>query len=278
MSLLAALEKLWAEQNFVCIGLDTAYDHLPLSVRVLPSVEEAIFHFNRDIVDSTHDLVCSYKPNSGFYEAQGEAGLRALRRTVQYIKNTYPHVPVILDAKRGDIGNTNVGYAHAVFDVIGADAVTVHPYLGMDALEPFLERKDKGIFVLVKTSNPGAADLQDLRVGTDQVPLYRVIARNVASTWNRNGNCGVVVGATYPETMRNVRSIIGDIPILIPGVGAQGGAVEDAVSAGKDSRGWGIIVNSSRDIIFASSEKDFAKAAREATRSLRQEINRARPN
>jgi len=240
------------------------------------SVEEALFIFNRDIIDATHDLVCAYKPNSAFYEAQGDQGLRALCRTVEYIRETYPHIPVILDAKRADIGSTNLGYVQMAFDIIGVDAITIHPYLGKEALAPFLARKEKGMIVLVKTSNPGAGEFQDLPVGDAQEPLYQVVARHVANAWNTHGNCAIVVGATYPAELEKVRAIVGDMPILIPGIGAQGGEVEATVSAGKDSRGWGMIISASRSIIFASKGDDFARAAREATEQLRTEINKYR--
>ncbi len=267
------LEQCWKQGNFVCVGLDSDYDQLPATVKSVGSIEEALFTFNRDIVDATADLVCAYKPNAAFYEAQGDAGSRALIRTVRHIKETYPHIPVILDAKRADIGSTNLGYVQAAFDIIGVDAITVHPYLGKEALAPFLARKEKGIIVLVKTSNPGAGEFQDLPVGDPQEPLYQVVARQVANVWNTNGNCAVVVGATYPADLKRVRSIVGDMPILIPGIGAQGGEVAATVAAGKDSRGWGMIINSSRGIIFVSKENDFAQAARKATERLGAEIN-----
>jgi orotidine-5'-phosphate decarboxylase len=183
---------------------------------------------------------------------------------------------VILDAKRADIGTTNLGYVQAAFDIIGVDAITVHPYLGKEALAPFLARKEKGIIVLAKTSNPGAGEFQDLPVGDLQEPLYQVVARHVAQNWNANGNCALVVGATYPADLKKVRAIIGDMPILIPGIGVQGGEIAATVAAGKDSRGWGMIINSSRGVIFASKEDDFAQAARRATKELRTEINRYR--
>src|SRR5579863_2715281 len=267
------LEQCWQKETLVCVGLDSDYNQLPASVKQGKSIEEAIFAFNRQIIDATHDLVCVYKPNAAFYEAQGDAGLRALIRTVQYIHEVYPHIPVILDAKRADIGSTNVGYVAAVFDIISADAVTVHPYLGREALAPFLARKEKGILVLAKTSNPGASEFQDLRVGDAGEPLYLVVARHVAQTWNTNGNCAFVVGATYPEDLRKVRAIIGDMPVLIPGIGTQGGEVAAIVQAGKDSRGWGMMISASRSIIFASQERDFAQAARHVTEQLKAEIN-----
>ncbi|MFL5697276.1 MAG: orotidine-5'-phosphate decarboxylase [Ktedonobacteraceae bacterium] len=270
------LEQCWNQDNFVCVGLDSDYNHIPESVKSLDSVEETLFVFNRDIIDATHDLVCAYKPNAAFYEMQGDVGLRALTRTVRYIKETYPHIPIILDAKRADIGSTNLGYVKAAFDIIGVDAITVHPYLGKEALAPFLARREKGIIVLAKTSNPGSAEFQNLPVGESQEPLYQVVARNVATTWNSNGNCALVVGAPYPAELKKVRTIVGDMPILIPGIGAQGGEVAATVIAGKDSRGRGMIINSSRGIIFASQGPDFAQAARRATENLRAEINQFR--
>lgn len=275
------LERLWARGNFVCVGLDPDFSKIPQPLKdSIPSspthTEEVMVRFNQQVVDATHDLVCAYKPNSAFYEAQGDQGMRALARTVRHIKEQYPEIPVILDAKRADIGNTNDGYVQAAFDTLGVDAITVHPYLGKEALKPFLDRKDKGIIVLARTSNPGADEFQDLPVGVGQEPLYRVIARNVAESWNKNGNCALVVGATYPRELAEVRGIVGDLPILIPGIGAQGGEVEATVNAGKDSRTWGMIVNSSRGIIFASRGVDFAEAARKSAEQLRTEINKYR--
>jgi orotidine-5'-phosphate decarboxylase len=272
----ARLEQLWQRGNFVCVGLDSDYSQIPISVKGGVSVEDAMTRFNQEIVDATHDVVCAYKPNIAFYEAQGDEGLRALARTIRHIKESYPDVPVILDAKRADIGSTNNGYVQAVFDRLGADAITVHPYLGKEALKPFLDRKDKGIIVLARTSNPGAGEFQDLQVGESKEPLYQIIARQVAESWNANGNCGIVAGATYPGELAEVRRIVGDLPILIPGIGAQGGEVEATVNAGKDSRTWGMIINSSRGIIFASKGEDFAQAARQATKKLRGEINQYR--
>jgi orotidine-5'-phosphate decarboxylase len=272
----AKLERLWCKDNFVCIGLDPEYFSLPDRFRRLESKADAMLSFNRDIIDATHDLVCAYKPNIAFYEALGSNGWNALSKTVTYIKSEYPEIPIILDAKRADIGSTNRGYVQAAFDELGVDAITVHPYLGKEAMEPLLARKDKGIIVLVRTSNPGAGEFQDLPVGEKQEPLYRVVARNVALDWNENGNCGVVVGATYPRELAEVRAIVGDMPILIPGIGAQGGEISSTVNAGKDSRGWGMIINSSRGIIFASRQEDYQEAARTATAQLKAEVNRFR--
>ena len=273
---ISLLKQRWQEGYAVCVGLDSDYEQVPVAVKKTSSIEEAIFTFNREIIDATHDLVCAYKPNIAFYEAHGDAGYRALIRTVHYMKKAYPYLPVILDAKRADIGSTNVGYVAAVFDVIGADAVTVHPYLGKEALAPFLAREEKGILVLVKTSNPGSGELQDLPIGEEQEPLYQVVARHVARSWNVHGNCVIVVGATYPAELARVRAIVGDMPILIPGIGTQGGEVAATVSAGKNSRGQGMIIGASRSIIFASRGIDFAQAARRATAQLDGEIRRSR--
>lgn len=271
------LEARWKLGNFLCIGLDSDFDQIPESARK-DTIQETLFSFNKAIIDSTHDLVCAFKPNSAFYEAHGDEGWRALQDTVRYLHEVAPDVAVILDAKRADIGNTNDGYVESVFDNLGVDAITVHPYLGSDALEPFLARKHKGIIVLCKTSNPGAGELQDLPVndptgplGTSE-PLFKVVARHVAEKWNSRGNCGLVVGATYPEDLKAVRDIVGDMPILIPGVGTQGGDPAATVKSGKDSRGWGMIISASRSVLFASKNGDFADAAREKAMELHDAI------
>lgn len=275
-SFIEKLEACWQRDNLVCVGLDSDYEQLPDIIKAGRSVEDTLFHFNREIIDATHDLVCAYKPNAAFYEAQGEAGWRALLQTVRYVRETYPHIPVILDAKRGDIGSTNIGYVQSAFDYLGVDAITVHPYLGREALAPFLARKEKGIIVLARTSNPGAGEFQDMPVGPEQEPLYMTVARHVAQDWNTNGNCAIVVGATYPDELRRTRALVGDIPILIPGIGTQGGEVAATVKAGQDSRGQGMIISASRSIIFASRGNDFAASARSAAEQLRTEINRNR--
>lgn len=265
---MSALKSRWDRGRFLSVGLDPVYDRLPGSVTANASREDAIFQFNHDIVDATHDLVCAYKPNAAFYEVEGDGGVRALGRTIEYIKTAYPDLPVILDAKRGDIGHTNDAYARGIFDVLGADAVTVHPYLGSRALEPFLRRTDKGIIVLVKTSNPGSAEFQDLTVGDSQQPLHEIVAHHIATSWNEGGNCGIVVGAPYTENLRSLRAIVGDMPILIPGVGPQGGDLAMSVQVGLNAHGTGIIINSSRETIYASSESDFAPAARKVAEQL----------
>jgi orotidine-5'-phosphate decarboxylase len=242
-------------------------------------IERAIVAFNQAIVDATADLVCAYKPNSAFYEQYGPAGLRALATTITYIQQRHPDIPVLLDAKRGDIGSTSEAYARALFDVYGADAVTLHPYLGRDSLEPFLSRANRGVFILCRTSNPGAGELQDLRLrdtdGAEQ-PLYLAVARLVAERWNANRNCGLVVGATYPEELRAVRAAVGDLPILVPGIGTQGGDLDATVRAGLDSARQGLILSASRSVLYASSGRDFASAARREAGRLRMEIERLR--
>lgn len=266
------LESNWAKQKFLSVGLDPVFDQMPEHLKSL-GPEQAIVAFNRAIIDATADIAGSYKPNTAFYEAYGDAGWRALTETVRYIQETVPNAPVIADAKRGDIGNTNNGYAEAIFRDLKADAITVHPYLGSEALAPFLDCADKGVIVLCRTSNPGAHEVQDLRVG--DIPLYLCVARMVADSWNRNGNCALVVGATYPDELAAVRSIAKDLPILIPGIGAQGGDVEKTVSSGRDARGAGMIIASSRAIMYASNKADFAEAARSAAQELDSAIRAA---
>jgi orotidine-5'-phosphate decarboxylase len=289
------LESQWSHGNFVCVGLDSEFGKIPESARRSGSgcdvsTTNTIVAFNRAIVEATMDLVCAYKPNAAFYEAHSTKGIAALQRTIADIHAIAPNVPVILDAKRADIGNTNVGYVDAVFGFLDADAITVHPYLGAEALQPFLARSEKGVIVLCKTSNPGAGEFQDLEIRPPEwtqalqsmfgnkmvLPLYQYVAHRVASEWNKNGNCALVVGATYPDELCEVRKIAGNMPILIPGIGAQGGDVEKTVTAGKDSRGQGMIINSSRGIIFASKGTDFAEAARRETEKLRSLINQHR--
>lgn len=263
------LDAIVAKQNsLLCVGLDSDIGKVPAHIL---KVEHPQTTFNKAIVDATADLVCAFKPNMAFYESRGMPGFEAIKLTCDYIRETYPEIPIILDAKRADIGNTNEGYATFAFDYLGADAITLHPYLGREALSPFLERKDKGCIILCKTSNFQAGEFQDLPV--DGAPLYQVVAEHVAQEWNVNGNCALVVGATYPTELEIVRRIVGTMPILIPGVGAQGGDIEKTVRAGVDSSGKNAIINSSRGILFASSGSDFSEAAREEAKKLRDMIN-----
>lgn len=250
--------------SLTCVGLDSDLPRLPQGL--------SQFEFNKKIIDATADLVCAYKPNSAFYEAQGDRGITELKMTCDYLRKKYPEIPVILDAKRADVGNTNEGYVKFAFDYLGVDAITLHPYLGKEAIEPFLQKKDKGIIILCRTSNPGAGELQDLMI--NKRPLYKIIAQKVAKKWNKNKNCLLVVGATYPRELTEVRKIVGDeMTLLVPGIGVQGGDLKKTLRAGLNSQGRRLIINSSRSIIFASSGKDFAERAREETKKLRKAIN-----
>lgn len=262
-----------AEGKSLCIGLDSDISKIPLSFGEDPY--ERQLAFNKIIINVTHDLVVAYKLNIAFYR-DDDGGRNVLKETITYIKLLAPNVPIILDSKRADIGNTNDGYVHEAFSWFGADALTVNPYFGQEALEPFLRQSDKGVIVLCRTSNPGASEFQNRDVivyeeeraagvhtgsaGTGQTwaPLYQVIAYNVFNWWNGNGNCMVVVGATSPYELQKVRKIVGDMPILIPGIGAQGGEVLATVKAGMDSKGNGMVINSSRAIIFADDPRQVA--------------------
>jgi len=261
-----ALKAAWKRNDsLVCVGLDPEVERFPRAL----SGAARIFEFNKAIIDATADLVCCYKPQFAHYAAQGAED--QLLRTIEYIHQKHPGVPVLLDSKRGDVGNTAERYAREAFERYGADATTVNPYLGTDSLEPFLKHADRGVVILCRTSNPGARDLQDLETGGRK--LYQVVAEMAAKRWNSRGNCLLVVGATYPRELAEVREIVGDMPLLLPGIGAQGGDVEAAVKAGQTSNGTGLLVSSSRGIIYASSGEDFADAARKATLALRDQIN-----
>jgi len=273
MSFYELIKPRWQRGLFLSVGLDTVYERIPdfIKIKKRTSVGAAVFRFNKKIIEATNTFVCGYKINSAFYERWGKEGVLVLKKTIDYIKKKHPEVFVIVDAKRGDIGNTNRAYAEFIFNYLGADAVTVNPYLGYDSLEPFLKRKDKGIFVLCKTSSSGAGEFQDLRVEhmrLGKIPLYQAVAYNVSNLWNKNNNCGLVVGATYPEDLAKIREIASDLPILIPGIGFQGGNLKKTVECGLDANGEGIIINSSRAIIYASSGTDFTKKAGKETKIL----------
>ena len=264
------LERAWdVNGSLVCVGLDPEIERFPPQV-----VDQAspIFQFNKAIIDATADLVCAYKPQFAHYAAYEAED--QLERTIDYIQSTYPGIPVILDSKRGDVGNTAERYAIEAFERYHADAVTVNPYLGGDSMEPFLKYEDKGVIILCRTSNPGAGDLQDLEVGGRR--LFHIVADLAARRWNTRGNCALVVGATYPRELAEVREIVGNMPLLVPGVGAQGGDVAQAVRSGQTAAGAGLVISSSRSILYASSGEDFVSAAREATLKLRDQINASR--
>lgn len=262
--------------SLVCVGLDPDPARFPAPLRGERDVARAIVRFNAAIVEATSDLVCAYKPNLGFYAAHGAAGIAALEETRRLLP---PGVPAILDCKVGDIGSTAEAYARGFFDRWGFDAVTVNPYLGADSLAPFLARADRGVFVLCKTSNPDGGDLQDLSVREEsgEQPLHLAVADR-AKAWARAAAAavGLVVGATYPAQLAAVRARCPDLPILLPGVGAQAGDVAASVRAGLDARGGGLVVTSSRGIIYAGDGEDFAARARDAALALRDEVNAAR--
>ena len=256
-----------ANDSLVCAGLDPVLDRLPEG---LPREPASVIEFNKRLIEATCDLVCVYKPNYAFYGALGAAGFEVLAQTLEAVPED---IPVLLDAKVGDIGSTAQQWAHMIFDEIGADAVTVNPYMGRDALDPFLAYADRGVFFVCHTSNPGAADFE--RLETQDGMVYEHVARK-AVEWNEHGNCGLVVGATQADSMSGMRRLAPNLPFLVPGVGSQGGDLAGAVGDGLRGDGAGVYVNASRSIIFASSEADFAEAAREATGQLRQQINEVR--
>ena len=250
------LNKIVTKNNsLVCVGLDS-------------NVKTDQFSFNKTIIKQTFDLVCSYKLNTAFYEAIGHKGIEALKKTCDYLKSKFPEIPVIIDAKRGDIGSTNSGYAKFVFEYLKGDAVTVNPYLGEEAIRPFLNYKDRGIIILCRTSNPGAGEFQDLKV--KGAPLYQIVTAQVAKRWNKNRNCLLVIGATYPDELCQVRKIVGpDMTFLVPGIGAQGGDLKATLEAGLNKKKKGLIINSSRGIIFAKDPRRETKKLREAINNFR---------
>jgi len=251
-------------ESLLCIGLDPTPDLIP---------KVSILEFNTAIIDATSDLVCAYKPNLAFYEALGIEGMAILQKTIKYIPD---NIPVIGYAKRGDIGNTAKAYAKALFSTFGFDAATVNPYMGFDSIEPFISYHDKGIFILCRTSNPSATDFQNLRCSTD-TPLYKIVAYK-AKEWNIYNNIGLVVGATYPDELRELRSVCPEMCLLIPGIGTQGGNLTLAISYGVNSREKNVIVNVSRQILYASRERDFAQAARNTAERIRNQINSYLPS
>lgn len=254
-----------AVNSLLCLGLDSDINRLPAAFNRQDCPQLA---FNRHIIDQCARYASAFKFNMAFYEAAGAAGWRQLQASLDYLRQNHPGALLISDAKRGDIGNSSAAYARAIFDELGFDAVTLNPYLGRDALQPFLDYPDKACIILCRTSNPGSGELQDLRVGGK--PIWQVVAETVAGTWNAQNNCMLVAAATYPEELAVIRSLVGDMNLLVPGIGAQGGQIEAALRAGQNSRGSGLIINAARSVIFAA---DPAAAAK----SLRAEINCFRP-
>lgn len=272
MKFIDKLADAWARNNsMLCVGLDPDLARFPGHLRDQP---DGIVQFCKAIIDATADLACAFKPQIAYFAALGaEDQLEAICR---YLRDTYPHIPLVLDAKRGDIGATAHQYAREAFDRYGADAVTVNPYMGFDSVEPYMAWEDRGVIVLCRTSNAGGSDLQFLDVGG--VPLYQHVARLVADKWNRNGQCALVVGATFPEELAQVRKIVGDMPLLVPGIGAQGGDIAATVKAGRTAAGAGMMINSSRAILYAAPQggEDFAAAARRVALETRDAINQYR--
>ncbi len=267
MSFYTKLEKIWEKnKSMVCVGLDPDLTKIPSH---LLKEKYPIFLFNKEIIDATSDIVCSYKPQVAYYAGQDVEN--ELKMTIDYIKKAYPEIPIIFDSKRGDIGSTAQMYAKEVFERYQADSVTVNPLMGTDTLKPFLDYKEKGVIALCRTSNPSGDEIQNLLV--DGVPIYEKIANYANTKWNYNKNLLLVVGATYPKELGKIREICPNIPFLVPGVGAQGGDVEKVLDNGLTSNKTGLIINSSRGIIYAGKNADFAKASREATMKLRETIN-----
>ncbi|MEK9196307.1 MAG: orotidine-5'-phosphate decarboxylase [Patescibacteria group bacterium] len=250
--------------SLLCVGLDPDFDKLPDEFK---SKEFPQFEFNKWIIQQTAEYTAAYKPNIAFYEARGEQGIHELKMTMEFLIEKYPDIFTICDAKRADIGNTNNGYAKFIFDYLEFDSITLHPYLGSEALKPFLDRKDRGSIILCRTSNSGAGEFQDLEV--EGQTIWEIVADKVANKWNSNNNCMLVVGATYPEEMKRIREIAPNVTFLVPGVGAQGGDVGDAVKSGIDSTGHGLMINSARGIIFSDNPAQSAKTLRDEVNSYR---------
>jgi orotidine-5'-phosphate decarboxylase len=270
MDFVASLRAAWSRNDsLLCVGLDPDPARFPASLGRGP---EAILRFCTAIVDATADLVCAFKPQIAHFAAERAEG--ELEALIRHIHERHPGVPVILDAKRGDIGATAEHYAREAFERYRADALTVNPYLGLDSIEPYLAWEGKGVVILCRTSNPGGSDLQLLDVGGER--LFERLARLVVEKWNRGGQCALVVGATYPEEIARVRAIAAELPLLVPGIGAQGGDIEATVRAGRTAAGAGLILNSSRAILYAQCGEAFAAGARRAAQETREAINRFR--
>ncbi len=254
--------------SLLCVGLDSDITKIPPEFQKSHTPQ---YEFNKWIIEQTHEYVSSYKPNFAFYEARGAQGWTELAMTMDYLHTHHPDIFTIADAKRGDIGNTNAGYVTAIFDELGFDAITLHPYLGQEALQPFLDRKDKVSIILCKTSNPGSGEIQNVKIKIQkkEKQLWEIVAENVSQKWNANDNCMLVAGATYPAELAAIRSIVGDMPLLIPGIGAQGGDLEATVIAGKNSDHAGMLISSSRQIIFSSTPSTEARSLRDSINAHR---------
>ena len=271
MTFTQKLDNAWqSRQSLLMVGLDPDVARLPAALQGQP---DAVYQFCTAIIDATAPYACGFKPQIAYFAAlRAEDQLEAICR---YVREHHPEMPLVLDAKRGDIGSTAEQYAREAFERYGADAVTLSPYLGFESVQPYLSWHDKGVILLCRTSNPGSAALQMVEDASGE-PLYLRVAGMVADEWNANGQCALVVGATYPEELAKVRARVGDMPLLVPGIGAQGGDIPATVKAGADSRGAGMMINSSRAILYARKGEDWAQAAAEAARETRDAINAAR--
>ena len=266
LQLLSRIEKAWEKNNsMVCVGLDPSLEKLPEPIQ---KSEQPLFTFNKAIINATAPYACAYKPQFAYYAAAGAE--EELKQTIEYIHKNYPDHLIILDSKRGDIGATAEMYAKESFERYGAHSVTVNPYMGEDTVAPFTQNETKGCFILCRTSNPAAQEIQDELCGEEK--LYEKIARLASDQWNKNKNLGLVVGATAPEQMKKIQEIAPDLPFLVPGVGAQGGSVKDVVQSGLDKNRQGLLINSSRGIIYAGSGEDFAEKAGLAAKALHEEV------
>jgi orotidine-5'-phosphate decarboxylase len=257
--------------SLLCVGIDPDFEKLPQRFRGQGDPQR---RFGEWIVDETAEFAAAIKLNAAFYEARGAEGVAEMERTIEYVREKHPALVTICDAKRADIGNTNKGYVEAIFDRMGFDAVTLHPYLGREALEPFLSRRDKMCIVLCRTSNVGAGEFQDLSV--DGTPLWLRVAERVSGEWDVDGNCALVVGATYPEEMRRLRKAAPRTMFLVPGIGAQGGDVAAAVRAGLDARGAGMLMAASRSILFSEDPAAAARGHRDEINAARESVHAAR--
>lgn len=266
------IQNAWDKQNsLLVVGLDPDQQRMPESI--LKS-KTPIFDFCKGIIDATAEYACAFKPQIAYFASQGAE--MALTQLCHYISSTYPDLPILLDSKRGDIGTTADHYAKEAFERYRADAITVNPYLGFDSIEPYLAWENKGVIILCRTSNIGGSDFQFFE-SADGTPLYLEVAKTVAEKWNLTGQCSLVVGATFPEEIAKVRAYVGDdMPLLIPGIGAQGGDIEETVMAGANSKGQGLMINSARAILYASSDNDWQEAAAIEARRTRDNINLAR--
>ena len=271
-SFIPQLQQVWqTNHSLLCVGLDPSPEKLPTHLRDKP-IEQAFYEFCVGIIDATAPYVCAFKPQIAYFAAHRAESV--LEDIIRHAQDKHPQIPVILDAKRGDIGSTAEQYAIEAFERYQADAVTVNPYMGFDSIQPYLAYTDKGVIILCRTSNPGGSDLQFLKV--DSQPLYQIVAHKVANEWNRNGQCALVVGATFPNEIAQVRAIVGDMPLLIPGIGAQGGDLAATMQAGQTANGSGVIINSSRAIIYASAGEDYTQAAQKIARETQEAINALR--